>query len=85
MIWLSLNLDFFMQNLLQKNYEKILLLTPVIFRGDYPENGRGTQRLRNRRPIGCRVTSAAGPSAGLPAQSGSSNGTTSGQVYLLLT
>ena len=43
--------------------------------------------------IGCRITSAAQPSAGLPAQSGSSNGTKSGQsicyqtgqVYLLLT
>ena len=47
----------------------------------------------NRRPIGCRVTSAAQPIAGLPAQSGSSNCTKSGQsmgyqtgqVYLLLT
>ena len=39
----------------------------------------------NRRPIGCRVRSAARPIAGLPAQSGSSNCTKSGQVYLLLT
>ncbi|MFD1592778.1 transposase [Alteromonas oceani] len=35
MIWLSVNFDFFMQNLLRIGYEKILLLTSVIFRGDY--------------------------------------------------
>ncbi|MBO1926735.1 tyrosine-type recombinase/integrase, partial [Thiomicrorhabdus sp. 6S2-11] len=30
-----LNFDFFMQNLLRVDYEKILLLTAFIFRGDY--------------------------------------------------
>jgi len=35
MIWLSEYLDFFMQNLLRIDYEKILLLTSVIYRGDY--------------------------------------------------
>jgi hypothetical protein len=34
-IWLSLYLDFFMQNLLRLVYEKILLLNSVNFRGDY--------------------------------------------------
>ena len=38
MIWLSGNFDVFMQNLLRLWYEKILLLTSVIFRGDYPTN-----------------------------------------------
>lgn len=31
----SVNFDIFMQNLLRLVYEKILLLTSVIFRGDY--------------------------------------------------
>src|SRR5690554_595961 len=35
-IWLSLYLDFFMQNLLHIVYEKILLMNSVIIRGDYP-------------------------------------------------
>jgi hypothetical protein len=35
MIWLSEYFDFFMQNLLRIGYEKILLLTSIIFRGDY--------------------------------------------------
>ena len=35
-IWLSLYRDFFMQNLLLRYYEKILLLKSAIFRGDYP-------------------------------------------------
>ena len=34
-IWLSVNLDVFMQNLLGKSYEKILLSTSINFRGDY--------------------------------------------------
>src|SRR5690554_5519652 len=34
-IWLSLYLDFFMQNLLHTVYEKILLMNSVNFRGDY--------------------------------------------------
>jgi len=37
-IWLSLNLDVFMQNLLRLVYEKILLLSSAIIRGDYPTN-----------------------------------------------
>jgi hypothetical protein len=35
MIWLSVNFDVFMQNLLRLWYEKILLLTSVNLRGDY--------------------------------------------------
>lgn len=35
MIWLSEYFDFFIQNLLRLDYEKILLLTSAIFRGDY--------------------------------------------------
>ena len=35
MIWLSLNFDRFMQNLLRIEYEKILLLTPANSWGDY--------------------------------------------------
>jgi hypothetical protein len=35
MIWLSENFDVFMQNLL---FEKILLLTTSILRGDYPSS-----------------------------------------------
>ena len=34
-IWLSVNFDFFMQNLLGKSYEKILLSTSINSRGDY--------------------------------------------------
>jgi len=36
MIWLSEYFDFFMQNLLRVDYEKILLITSVIFRGGLP-------------------------------------------------
>ena len=35
MIWLSLNFDVFMQNLLRLSYEKILLFKEVIYRDDY--------------------------------------------------
>ena len=35
-IWLSLYLDRFMQNLLRLVYEKILLMTPMDFRGGLP-------------------------------------------------
>jgi len=35
MIWLSVNRDCFMQNLLKIQNEKILLLNPTVFRGDY--------------------------------------------------
>ncbi|MDO9180657.1 MAG: hypothetical protein Q7U16_20395, partial [Agitococcus sp.] len=41
MIWLSLNFDVFMQNLLRLSYEKILLFKEVIYRDDY----RGLYRL----------------------------------------
>ncbi|MDD2223526.1 MAG: hypothetical protein PHF42_08830, partial [Pseudomonas sp.] len=34
-IWLSVNRDFFMQNLLAYSLWKILLMSTVIFRGDY--------------------------------------------------
>ena len=55
-----------------------------------PQNAERPEAGINRRPIGCRVRSAI---TGLPAQSGFSNGTKSGQsmcyqtgqVYLLLT
>ena len=36
MIWLSVNFDVFIKNLLRLSYEKILLLTSVNLRGDYP-------------------------------------------------
>ncbi len=36
MIWLSVNFDVFIVNLLRLCYEKILLLTSVNLRGDYP-------------------------------------------------
>ena len=35
MIWLSVNFDVFIKNLLRLSYEKILLLTSVNLRGDY--------------------------------------------------
>jgi len=54
MIWLSLNLDFFMQNLLRIGYEKILLFTPAIFWGDYPPKSvpasAGTEDNHNETP-----------------------------------
>src|SRR5690554_4150513 len=45
-IWLSLYLDFFMQNLLHIVYEKILLMNSVIIRGDYPAQRFQTDRGR---------------------------------------
>ena len=36
MIWLSVNRDFFMWNLLRKRYEKVLLLSTANLWGDYP-------------------------------------------------
>jgi hypothetical protein len=38
MIWLSVNFDVFILNLLRLCYEKILLLTSVNLRGDYLTN-----------------------------------------------
>ena len=35
MIWLSVNRDFFMWNLLRKRYEKVLLLSTANLWGDY--------------------------------------------------
>jgi hypothetical protein len=40
-IWLSVKRDVFMQNLLRLDYEKILLLTSAIFRGDYQSIAQG--------------------------------------------
>ncbi len=37
MIWLSVNFDVFIKNLLRLWYEKILLLTSVNLWGDYPK------------------------------------------------
>ncbi|TQQ68834.1 hypothetical protein FLL82_16720 [Vibrio cholerae] len=38
MIWLSVNFDVFIKNLLRLWYEKILLLTSVNLWGDYPKS-----------------------------------------------
>ncbi len=44
MIWLSVNFDFFMQNLL---FEKILLQTATNLRGDYPSSTKNREGRRD--------------------------------------
>ncbi|TQO81720.1 hypothetical protein, partial [Vibrio cholerae] len=56
-IWLSVNFDVFIKNLLRLWYEKILLLTSVNLWGDYPttklkhnnRNYRGSMGLETLR------------------------------------
>ncbi len=46
MIWLSVNFDVFIKNLLRLWYEKILLLTSVNLWGDYPPKGLATHTTK---------------------------------------
>nr|WP_260603352.1 GNAT family N-acetyltransferase [Vibrio cholerae] len=47
MIWLSVNFDVFIKNLLRLWYEKILLLTSVNLWGDYPSSDMWEKRFQN--------------------------------------
>ena len=47
-LWLSVNRDFFMQNLLGKSYEKILLPTSINFRGDYHDASPDFEVFQNK-------------------------------------
>ncbi|CSE50660.1 Uncharacterised protein [Shigella sonnei] len=47
MIWLSVNFDVFIKNLLRLWYEKILLLTLVNLRGDYQTNRQWRKARRS--------------------------------------
>src|SRR5690554_4541502 len=78
-IWLSLYLDFFMQNLLHIVYEKILLMNSVIIRGDYPPSSVAawslttscqwpskTPALRHQWPVQAVFASLGCPAAPAP-------------------